>query len=1043
MKITRRKITASTNTIKIPAPFDKYYRLMSDKEYEETFSDDFPAHPSPCEEIEGYDIECLAYATAKPQWEDMLLDAGIDIVELVSESGGEPFLAYAVKDRVYPVTVDDINAEDEDWDNIEESTTIEADSDDDFDEDEENDWDDIGFDTNSGTIVPVIEQTLGVPEDVAELIYTWYDIEDIWDDFDSPQDFARFLKDDIYDMADACDDEAEKQKVLDAIDASTDVTASEGISWMGKYKNIDGEVKKVYFYLDSRDFDEAEEYFEDIIPEAYTRAILLGKAPSASAAERDGFVCMDAIEACDIMSAVDTGLDYWYYSRHGMGPGTIPRDVTVLDWYEEGYKTWMLLDKMLTTQELNDYDLKEEFPPEGAITHNGDIVEACDAIMGTEDVEGGNRMEGYRQATERSVYPGSKIGAAFYKGYKIVFDALEKIWNIWKGSRIVESGFADKNEAIDFINTSLVAASTKVTASEDVKEELEVFKSRFYGTPDDKDSYDGSILDGWCVCVGYPSDEEGYNWACFTDENWDKVKDLPLEEIHEKYADDFRIEGGTVEDNQKEIDKYLAKQNEMIKQLDDLQNDMLNKAAKSKRSWFGRKKIASADCTKIDEDEDSISYVVSSDDIEGMSLVRYGDYKLMPNSFAGCWDVLDRNNDLIKSGFKSESEARSYIDEQTIEGSTEVEASGDPLVTKIREAVVAGCEGYLTSPEGGFLPSGSPKEDRWDMTADEMYVVDVVNEGARIKCEVRAELGYTSFEKMIDKYLDPAVQQFDNGAYFEMEEPGIATAFIWLDSIKNSTDVEGAIDPDAVDRARDRALEPPYEEPEEEKPDLHVTFKFEGEVEVKDDGDWDFVDDTYKDDIDDYSDEGLDQDTIDEDFIQMLVWHIPDAKGKYKVSGEADLVYEDSHGNYSKFSSRKSDLKDVKCINMGKVETKTEVEAAMTEAELDDAILNDKPFDLESFKKYKTDNLAEEGVLTGEDIKEGDTIKITEDASEVDLGTVVKVLAINDPKENWIEYTFRCEVIDNAGQNSLEEGKEINLHFDGDEFVGILVDDEE
>ena len=55
---------------------------------------------------------------------------------------------------------------------------------------------------------------------------------------------------------------------------------------------------------------------------------------------------------------------FWYYSKHGMGPGTIPKDVNVVDWYEDdNYNTWIALDGVLTTQELREYELKEQNPP--------------------------------------------------------------------------------------------------------------------------------------------------------------------------------------------------------------------------------------------------------------------------------------------------------------------------------------------------------------------------------------------------------------------------------------------------------------------------------------------------------------------------------------------------------------------------------------------------------------------------------------------------------------------------------------------------------
>lgn len=49
------------------------------------------------------------------------------------------------------------------------------------------------------------------------------------------------------------------------------------------------------------------------------------------------------------------------------------------------------------------------------------------------------------------------------------------------------------------------------------------------------DSYDGSPLEGECWTVGYDDDEEGYFWRGFTNENWDKIKDMSDEEIYNKF----------------------------------------------------------------------------------------------------------------------------------------------------------------------------------------------------------------------------------------------------------------------------------------------------------------------------------------------------------------------------------------------------------------------------------------------------------------------------------------------------------------------------
>jgi len=58
---------------------------------------------------------------------------------------------------------------------------------------------------------------------------------------------------------------------------------------------------------------------------------------------------------------------YWYFTTHGIGPGTLPKDVNILDTQEGQNRkgTWgdyLLLDAVLNTDELREYDLIELAP---------------------------------------------------------------------------------------------------------------------------------------------------------------------------------------------------------------------------------------------------------------------------------------------------------------------------------------------------------------------------------------------------------------------------------------------------------------------------------------------------------------------------------------------------------------------------------------------------------------------------------------------------------------------------------------------------------
>lgn len=87
------------------------------------------------------------------------------------------------------------------------------------------------------------------------------------------------------------------------IDSSTDITAAYKL-WMGKYKSAkDNKMHKVYFEFDTSDFEEAEQEFEDIIPEPYSYARLLGTAPYEALLQKDGF------EKIQSSSSVDANTD--------------------------------------------------------------------------------------------------------------------------------------------------------------------------------------------------------------------------------------------------------------------------------------------------------------------------------------------------------------------------------------------------------------------------------------------------------------------------------------------------------------------------------------------------------------------------------------------------------------------------------------------------------------------------------------------------------------------------------------------------------------
>ena len=54
--------------------------------------------------------------------------------------------------------------------------------------------------------------------------------------------------------------------------------------------------------------------------------------------------------------------EYWYFTHHGVQPGSIPRNTPVLDVVDEACGSYFSTNRVLTTKELNEYEIKEAVP---------------------------------------------------------------------------------------------------------------------------------------------------------------------------------------------------------------------------------------------------------------------------------------------------------------------------------------------------------------------------------------------------------------------------------------------------------------------------------------------------------------------------------------------------------------------------------------------------------------------------------------------------------------------------------------------------------
>lgn len=94
-------------------------------------------------------------------------------------------------------------------------------------------------------------------------------------------------------------------------------------------------------------------------------------------------VIKSATNSCGIPAKPDTVVEettqggYLYLTKHGLGPGTLPKDVKLLDSKElDSYITAIWVDRFLTSKELEDYDIYPETEIDTVLERNGIDKEA-------------------------------------------------------------------------------------------------------------------------------------------------------------------------------------------------------------------------------------------------------------------------------------------------------------------------------------------------------------------------------------------------------------------------------------------------------------------------------------------------------------------------------------------------------------------------------------------------------------------------------------------------------------------------------------------
>ena len=71
---------------------------------------------------------------------------------------------------------------------------------------------------------------------------------------------------------------------------------------------------------------------------------------------------MRKIETSQEFVDMGTDLEYWYFTTHGVQPGSVPKGLNIIKIVDAPEGSYFLTDKVITTKALHEYDIKERAP---------------------------------------------------------------------------------------------------------------------------------------------------------------------------------------------------------------------------------------------------------------------------------------------------------------------------------------------------------------------------------------------------------------------------------------------------------------------------------------------------------------------------------------------------------------------------------------------------------------------------------------------------------------------------------------------------------
>lgn len=151
---------------------------------------------------------------------------------------------------------------------------------------------------------------------------------------------------------------------------------------------------------------------------------------------------------------------YWFFTRHGVQPGSVPKDVEILDIMDTPNGTFVKLNRFLSTKELDYYDLVEKAPE--SITSD-ESTQIC-----WNDMEFVDQISAIRNYVKK--YTGTKVFEDFAESVNADVDDVIDLFSDMESRNMLHIPYVIQKDS-EFANDDIYS-SEEITSEDSVEDDV-------------------------------------------------------------------------------------------------------------------------------------------------------------------------------------------------------------------------------------------------------------------------------------------------------------------------------------------------------------------------------------------------------------------------------------------------------------------------------------------------------------------------------------------------------------------------------------------